>query len=142
MQVHYILIPLIAIAVVMAGSLITRSGIPWFRTLRIPSWMPPAKIITGVWTILFVLTSVSAVLAWDASPSPGVTNYTIYTGRTSAVYAVHFSAGTNLAFNYPPPRLTNVVVTVSGLGTNWSGTNPAGMRLWQGTNLTISKRYQ
>ena len=68
MQAHYVLIPLIAIAVVMAGSLITRSGIPWFRTLRIPSWMPPAKIITGVWTILFVLTSVSAVLAWDASP--------------------------------------------------------------------------
>ena len=68
MQVHYFVIPLIAIAVVMAGSLITRSGLAWYRTLRIPTWTPPAKIITGVWTILFVLTSIAAILAWDGCP--------------------------------------------------------------------------
>ena len=91
MQVHYILIPLIAIAVVMAGSLITRSGIPWFRTLRIPSWMPPAKIITGMWTILSVLTCVSAILAWDASPVRE-------RGEVAALYLVN--AFLNVAFSY------------------------------------------
>ncbi|MGA3026250.1 MAG: TspO/MBR family protein [Bryobacteraceae bacterium] len=91
MQVHYVLIPLIAIAVVMAGSLITRSGIPWFRTLRIPSWMPPAKIITGMWTILAVLTCVSAILAWDASPARD-------RGEVAALYLVN--AFLNVAFSY------------------------------------------
>jgi tryptophan-rich sensory protein len=91
MQVHYILIPLIAIAVVMAGSLITRSGLPWFRTLRIPSWMPPARIITGMWTILAVLTCVSAILAWDASPDRDH-------GELGALYSVN--AFLNVAFSY------------------------------------------
>ncbi|MGA2182085.1 MAG: TspO/MBR family protein [Bryobacteraceae bacterium] len=91
MQVHYILIPLIAIAVVMAGSLITRSGIPWFRTLRIPSWMPPAKIITGMWTILSVLTCISAILAWDDSPVRD-------RGEVAALYLVN--AFLNAAFSY------------------------------------------
>jgi tryptophan-rich sensory protein len=91
MQVRYILIPLIAIAVVMAGSLITRSGIPWFRTLRIPAWMPPAKIITGMWTILAVLTCVSAILAWDASPERD-------RGEVAALYLVN--AFLNVAFSY------------------------------------------
>jgi hypothetical protein len=81
-------------------------------------------------------------LAWDASPSPGITNHNVYVGRTSQVYTVHFPSGTNLTLKVPPPALTNLVVTVAGLVTNWSGTNPPGMRLWRGTNLTISKRYQ
>jgi translocator protein len=91
MQVHYILIPLIAIGVVLAGSLITRSGIDWFHTLRIPSWMPPTRIITGVWTILAVLTCVSAILAWDACPERD-------RGEVAALYLVN--AFLNVAFSY------------------------------------------
>jgi tryptophan-rich sensory protein len=90
-QIHYILIPLIGIGVVMAGSLITRSGIPWYRTLRIPSWTPPAKIITGMWTILAVLTCVSAILAWDGSPERDH-------GDLAALYLVN--AFLNVAFSY------------------------------------------
>jgi len=91
MQVHYILIPLIAIAVLMAGSLITRSGTRWFQTLRIPSWMPPTKIITGMWTILAVLTCISAILAWDTSPEPD-------RAEMAALYLVN--AFLNVAFSY------------------------------------------
>ncbi len=91
MQVHYILIPLIAIAVVMAGSLITRSGMGWFQTLRIPAWMPPTKIITGMWTIIAVLTCVSAILAWDNTAIPD-------RPALAALYLVN--AFLNVAFSY------------------------------------------
>jgi len=91
MQVHYILIPLIAIAVLMAGSLITRSGTRWFQTLRIPSWMPPTKIITGMWTILAVLTCISAILAWDNTAAPD-------RPTLAALYLVNVFL--NLAFSY------------------------------------------
>jgi len=91
MQAHYILIPLIAMAVVLAGSLITRSGIVWYRTLRIPSWTPSARIITGMWTILALLTCASAILAWDASAA---TDH----GALAALYLVN--AFLNIAFSY------------------------------------------
>jgi len=91
MQAHYILIPLIAIAVVMAGSLITRSGIGWYRTLRIPPWTPPTRIITGVWTILYVLTALSAILSWDAMPQT-------QRAPVTALYGVN--AFLNVAFSY------------------------------------------
>jgi hypothetical protein len=69
-------------------------------------------------------------------------NYTVVTGTNSRNYTANFLAGTNLVLRVPPPRLTNVVITVTGLGTNLSLTNPTGMRLWKGTNMTITRRYQ
>ena len=91
MQAHYILIPLIAIAAILSGSLITRTGLAWYRTLRIPPWTPTARIISGVWTILALLTCISAILAWDATPEPSH-------GTLAAVYVVN--AFLNVAFSY------------------------------------------
>lgn len=91
MQAHYILIPLIAVVVVLAGSLITRSGLVWYRTLRIPPWTPPSRIISGMWSILYVLTCISAILAWDASPEQ-------IRGQVAALYMVN--AFLNVAFSY------------------------------------------
>ncbi|HTP89097.1 MAG TPA: TspO/MBR family protein [Bryobacteraceae bacterium] len=91
MQAHYILIPLIAVGVVMAGSLITRSGLAWYRTLRIPAWTPPSRIIAGMWTILALLTCASAILAWDTTPPAAL-------GQLAALYLVN--AFLNVAFSY------------------------------------------
>jgi tryptophan-rich sensory protein len=91
MQIHYVLIPLIGVAVLLAGSLITRSGMKWFRTLRIPPWTPSARIITGMWTIILVLTSASAILAWDGTLERD-------RGQLAALYLVNCFL--NVAFSY------------------------------------------
>ena len=91
MHIHYVVIPLIGVAVLMAGSLITRSGMAWYRTLRIPAWTPSPRIISGIWTILLVLTSASAILAWDGTLLKDC-------GQLAALYLVN--AFLNVAFSY------------------------------------------
>ena len=39
----------------------------------------------------------SARLLWDPSISPGITNYTVYSGAASRVYTNRIDAGTNLS---------------------------------------------
>jgi tryptophan-rich sensory protein len=91
MQIHYVLIPLIGVAVLLAGSLITRTGMTWFRALRIPVWTPSPRIITGMWTIILVLTSASAILAWDGTLERD-------RGQLAALYLVNCFL--NVAFSY------------------------------------------
>ena len=84
----------------------------------------------------------TVALAWDRSTGSNVTGYTVHKGRAPGQYTNSYPAGTNLTLRVPlaPPPLTNVLVTVTGPGTNWSATNPTGMRLWKGLNLSISAR--
>lgn len=58
-------------------------------------------------------------LAWDASPSPGVTNYAVYHGRASRTYTNTTLAGTNLSVSVrlARPLLTNRLVVVSSTST-------------------------
>lgn len=47
------------------GGLLTALSVgDWYPTLRKPSWTPPARAFTPVWTLLFVLMAVSAWLVW------------------------------------------------------------------------------
>ena len=43
-----------------AGGALTAAGIgPWYRSLEIPPFQPPAWVFTPAWTIIFVLVAVS-----------------------------------------------------------------------------------
>jgi tryptophan-rich sensory protein len=57
-----------AIAVATAGGLLTDIG-PWYRDLVKPSWQPPDWLFAPVWTTIFALTALSAVIAWNRAPS-------------------------------------------------------------------------
>lgn len=58
------------------------------------------------WTIILLASALAVVasttsfrsvqLAWDASPSAGITNYRVYYGVASRTYTNHVNAGTNL----------------------------------------------
>jgi tryptophan-rich sensory protein len=53
------------LAVSMSGAWLTKLG-PWYRDLRKPSWQPPDWLFGPVWTLIFVLSAVALVLAWNA----------------------------------------------------------------------------
>lgn len=58
-----------AILVALAGGLLTTTG-PWYQSLKRPAWKPPDWAFGPVWTTIFTLTAVSAVLAWNADAEP------------------------------------------------------------------------
>jgi len=63
----YILIPLFVIAVAGIGSWFTSQGMSWYHTLHFPAITPSGAFIGGVWTILFILLTVAAILYWQKS---------------------------------------------------------------------------
>ena len=68
MHISYILIPLITILVASIGSILTtRSVATWYRTIRKPSWTPPGAVIGAVWTVLYILAAISALVVWNLS---------------------------------------------------------------------------
>lgn len=60
----------LALLVALAGGLLTTTG-PWYQALRRPAWKPPDWAFGPVWTTIFTLTTVSAVMAWNADSDRG-----------------------------------------------------------------------
>ncbi len=79
-----------AILVALAGGLLTTTG-PWYQALRRPAWKPPDWAFGPVWTTIFTLTAISAVLAWNADASPVF--------RTALVAAYAVNAVLNIAWS-------------------------------------------
>ena len=70
MHLSYILIPLVTILVAFAGGQLTmRSVATWYKTIRKPTWTPPGAVIGAVWTVLYILAAISALVVWNL-PSP------------------------------------------------------------------------
>ncbi|HVM77068.1 MAG TPA: TspO/MBR family protein [Candidatus Paceibacterota bacterium] len=69
MELNYVLIPLIAVATAYAGSGFTRRGVnTWYRDIRKPTWTPPGSVIGAVWTVLYALGAIAALVIWNATP--------------------------------------------------------------------------
>lgn len=66
MKYNYLLIPFSIIVVAIAGSVVTDSGMEWYHTLRLPTWTPGGSTISMVWTVIYILTSVSMLMVWNA----------------------------------------------------------------------------
>ncbi len=65
MKLNYITIPLIVILVSLTGSYFTSLGMDWYNDLNLPSFTPPGSFIGAVWTVIFILTAVSALIFWS-----------------------------------------------------------------------------
>lgn len=60
----YFIIPLITIAVAVAGNMLTTGDMTWYQTLNLPPIAPPGSYIGLAWTVIFVLSTIAAVLFW------------------------------------------------------------------------------
>ena len=68
MKLNYVIIPLITILVAFAGSQLTQSGLKkWYKTLKLPSLAPDGSIIGAVWTAIYILAAISALIVWNSS---------------------------------------------------------------------------
>lgn len=62
---NYILIPLFAFLVSYSGSMFTSTGMSWYAGINKPVWTPPGIVIGLVWTVIFVLSALSALRVWN-----------------------------------------------------------------------------
>ena len=55
-------------SVVFAGGHFSSMNRDWYEALNKPAWQPPNWVFPVVWTILFALMAISAILVWNARP--------------------------------------------------------------------------
>ena len=61
----FLVLFVLVFSVAYLGSLATDSGVgSWYRQLEKPFWTPPSWLFAPVWTILYVLMTISAWLVW------------------------------------------------------------------------------
>jgi len=68
MKLHYVIIPLITLLTATLGGNVTTKGMEWYKTINLPPWTPPGSLIGIVWSIIFILATVSAIIFWNKSP--------------------------------------------------------------------------
>lgn len=67
MRLNYIIIPLVTILTSGVGSWITNNGMKWYKSINLPTWTPPGSVIGTVWTVLFILATISALIVWNTA---------------------------------------------------------------------------
>jgi len=66
---NYLVIPLIAILTAIFGSFFTSANMSWYNSqLLKPALTPPSWVFPLAWTIIFILTAVSALIFWNHQP--------------------------------------------------------------------------
>lgn len=63
---NYITIPLITIAVASVGGYLTSLGLDWYYGLDLPALAPGGGFIGMVWTVIYFLATLAALLFWNA----------------------------------------------------------------------------
>ena len=92
MKPNYIIIPLITIVVATMGSFLTSRGMDWYQTIALPAWTPSGAIIGAVWMVLFILTTISALIVWNKIERTWVYRHIIRFFILNAILNVLFSA--------------------------------------------------
>ena len=66
-KLNYITISLFVLMVSILGGQFTSVGIQsgWYDSLAKPAWTPDGAVIGIVWTIIFILTAMSALIVWN-----------------------------------------------------------------------------
>jgi tryptophan-rich sensory protein len=68
MKLNFIIIPVVTFLTALGGSLLTSRAMGWYKTINKPSWTPAGSLIGAVWTGLFILAAISALIVWNHLP--------------------------------------------------------------------------
>lgn len=73
MKRNYFVIPLVTVLVAALGSWLTSGGIDsgWYGSLAKPAWTPPGSVIGAIWTAIFIMATISALIVWNRAPRDG-----------------------------------------------------------------------
>lgn len=94
MKPNYFLIPLIVLLTAFAGGKLTSLGIDsgWYGMISKPGWTPSGQVIGLVWTIIFTLSAISALIFWNKALKYGV--------FWKIAFLFGFNAFLNVAWSY------------------------------------------
>lgn len=65
MKPNYIIIPIVTFFTAFVGSMLTSGDMAWYQTLKLPAMAPPGFAIGIVWTVIFILSAISALIVWN-----------------------------------------------------------------------------
>lgn len=91
MKLNYFIIPLVTLVTALAGSFLTSGGMDWYKKINLPGWTPAGNIIGTVWTILFILATISALLVFNQAVHNKKLNWIIAAFLANAVLNVYWS---------------------------------------------------
>jgi tryptophan-rich sensory protein len=63
----WILITIITLLVNALGNYFVGVGMPWYQTLIYPTLTPPGWVFGIVWTLIYIGTTISAIITWDTA---------------------------------------------------------------------------
>jgi len=67
MKTNYIVIPVITLLTATFGGYLTDQGLAgWYQSINLPAWTPTGGFIGLVWTIIFLLSTISALIVWNS----------------------------------------------------------------------------
>lgn len=91
MKLSYILIPFITFFIASFGGRLTDGGMDWYKTINLPSWTPPGSFIGAMWTVIFILATISALTVWNSFPRDSRFWMIIYLFAGNAILNVFWS---------------------------------------------------
>ncbi len=98
MRPNYILIPLVAVFVALLGARFTMAGVrTWYAKIRKPGWTPKGDVIGIVWTILYILAAISALMVWNVGGAVAAARPAGF-GFIAALFALNAAA--NVFWSY------------------------------------------
>jgi len=53
------------IIIASAASYFADTGRSWYQTINLPDWTPSNSVMVLVWTVIFILTSLSILIIWN-----------------------------------------------------------------------------
>lgn len=65
LKINYLIIPLFVLITASAASYFADVGMGWYKTINLPSWTPSNSLMVIMWSVIFVLSSLSILIIWN-----------------------------------------------------------------------------